>query len=110
MRTKQQTKTIKTPKCPWIPNRQTHAWVLPDLAWPVIGFSWIWIMDGHLILLGRSSDLCVRVQSELRRASGQGAVGLASNPIVTPSANIFISGQTQPENIKKCKPNLKNRF
>jgi hypothetical protein len=51
MRTKQQTKIIKTPKCPWISNRQTHAWVLPDLAWPVVGFSWI--MDGRLILAGR---------------------------------------------------------
>jgi hypothetical protein len=39
MRTKQQTKTIKTPKCPWIPNRQTHAWVLSDFAWPVIAVS-----------------------------------------------------------------------
>jgi hypothetical protein len=86
MRTKQQTKNIKIPKCPWIPNRQTHAWVSPDLAWPVASFSWI--VDDRLISVGRqflvdldrgrsfgrgfgswtlgqSFDLDVRVQSKL---------------------------------------------
>jgi hypothetical protein len=94
MRTKQQIKNIKTPKCPWIPIRQNHAWVLPDLAWPIVGF--LWIANGRLISAGRrflvdrrrSSDLGGRrflmdldrgrstlISGAAAMTSGQGAMG-----------------------------------
>jgi hypothetical protein len=80
MRTKQQIKTIKTPKCPWISKRQIHAWVSPDPR-----------------LRGSSLKPSQRPGSAVTHS------GCDSSP-----AKIFIFGQTQQKNTEKCKPNLKN--
>jgi hypothetical protein len=82
MRTKQQIKTIKHQNAPWIPKSQNQAWVWRDPR-------------------RRGSSL----KPSRRPGSTVTHGGRDSSP-----ANFLISGQTQPENTKKRKSNLKNRF